>query len=76
MIGPKNTPGGIVRIVPFGVPATADAGPRQMAAEAGGSSDFWSVRRLYEQARRPKQGTTLRLTWDSPFKAPRIGDGT
>ncbi len=47
----------------------------EQATDTGGSR-FWSIRRLYEAARRPARKPSARLVWDSPVKLPRLEEGT
>ncbi len=41
-------------------------------SELPGTGEFWSARRLYEQAHSEKHGDAVRVIWDSPVSSPRL----
>lgn len=45
-------------------------------ADTSESAGFWSLQRLYEQARDRKRSRPLLLKWDSPARKPKLGETT
>ena len=54
--------------------ARSDAPRLTPSARSTGKPGFWSTRRLWEQATRPRATRPPVVVWDSPVKMPRIGD--